>query len=143
MNNAVQNLILRALRIGAGESMRLDEIKKNRKVIFPGDEVWFPKDDWINDVVVSITADQTTVRIIAIIAKKPGNGSFSRLIDGIFDAHMTPVVIEAMGVMPAIMRRWGWNNIQVGSGWESENQWRPSRKFRRSRFKAIFSEATP
>lgn len=104
--------------------MRRNESADGHKVIVPGDVTWLPSSDWPGHVVVSQNFRE--VRIIAIIAKVRRNGAFKRLVRGIIEAGLQPVVIEPMFDMPLILRRWGWSGHTVETPSGREEQWRPS-----------------
>jgi len=118
-------LVERAILMGPVEAMRADERVAGNSPINPGDVDWLPVLDWPDDIVVSMRGKK--VRIIAIKAKYPSNGAFSRLITDIAKAGLTPIIVEPMFVMPDILKRWGWSRQIIGSGFEREEQWRPSR----------------
>lgn len=115
----------RLMRIGPVEAMLEDERAAGNAIIRPGTVDWFPTLDWPDDVVVSTRNE--LVRIVAIKARRPGNGAFSRMITGIAADGRTPLVVEPMFNMPGILSRWGWSRQVVGLGFEKEEQWRPTR----------------
>lgn len=106
------------------EIMRRDEISKGNTVIVPGDRLWLSADDWDSTIIVSQKGRE--IRLIAILARDPGTGAFRRTVTGILGAGLVPVIIEPMGVMAIILRRWNWSKRIVGSGFmHREEQWRP------------------
>lgn len=105
------------------EIMRADEQARGNTVVVPGEVDWLPVEDWHETVVVS-QADRE-VRLIAILAKRPGEGAFRRLVDAIRRAGLTPVVVAPSLEMRATLRRWGWRQRNVGGGWDQEEQWLP------------------
>ncbi len=106
------------------EIMRRDEVAKGNSVIVPGDAPWLSADDWDPTIIVSQSGKE--IRLIAILAKQPGTGAFKRTVAGILGADLVPVVIEPLGSMSVILKRWGWSKRIVGSGFmEREEQWRP------------------
>lgn len=129
----IESIVHRMTTIGIPQGMREDEEAKGHKVIMPGDVPWFFKEDWLEDCVVSL--DGSKVRIILVIAKNQGNGSFSRLTAEIIKAGLLPVVIAPIGqIMPSILERWGWRERVVGSNFsDTENQWFPMRKWKQQR----------
>lgn len=121
LSDAVDRLV----RIGPVEAMREDERAAGNAIILPGMVDWLPALDWPEDIVVATRG--RFVRIIAIKAKHPGTGAFSRMITGIAVAGRIPIIVEPMFDMPDILKRWGWSRRIVGSGFEKEEQWQPSR----------------
>lgn len=106
------------------ESMRAAERERGFRVVLPGEERWLSPDDWDQSVVVS--QDGAEVRLVAILARKPG--SFRRLLASLASHGLRPVVVCPIGpIMPAILAHYGWTMRTLGSGWDAEEQWRPNR----------------
>lgn len=124
MGETLLGAIVRAVRIGPVEAMRQDECAAGHRVVKPGDVPWLSVSDWPDDITVSVTNKQE-VRIVAIRARGPGFGAFSRLIAAIKVHGLTPVVVEPLTHMTDILKRWGWQSTSVGSGFTAEEQWRP------------------
>lgn len=124
---ADQSFFDRAVAILADRSpiwlrMRAQEAARGFRVVAPGKEPWLPAEDWAESVVVSVDRDE--VRLVAILAKRPG--SFRRLLAALNEAKLRPVVVGVIGpIMPEIMKHLNWRCTVVGSGWEAEDQWRP------------------
>ena len=130
-NQAMERLI----RIGPIEAMCEDERAAGFTPVKPGDVPWFSADDWPDDVVVSVKDRE--VRIVAIKAKERGKGALRRLIGAISYAGLTPIIVEPMFDMPAILKRWAWSKRVVGSGFQTEEQWRPDGRWLRERAIAL------
>lgn len=109
------------------EIMRANEREAGYAVVLPGEVSWLSIDDW--DPTVTVSVNDKEVRLVAILAKRPGNGAFRRAVKAILDAGLTPCVIEPTREMRATMRRWNWYPRRVGSGMDSEEQWRPRKSF--------------
>lgn len=108
------------------ELMRDNERKAGFTPLIPGDAPWLPAGDWHDTVVVS--TDHRQVRLVAILAKRPGNGAFRRLVAGIVAAGLKPVVVEPTDEMRKTLRRWGWRGRWHGHGFEtSEERWTPTK----------------
>lgn len=122
----------RLIRIGPVQAMQEDERALGFEPVKPGAVPWLLAEDWPDDIVVSVRGLE--VRIVAIKAKQIGNGAFSRLIAGICYAGLTPIVVEPLFDMPAILRRWGWKPRVTGSGFAREESWRPSHRWMAERF---------
>lgn len=110
--------------------MRDDEAAAGRSIILPGSEPWLSADDW--DATITVSRDGKEVRLVAILAKLPGNGAFRRTVSGILGAGLVPVIIAPAVLMRETMKRWGWAVRHVGSGWDHEEQWRPRKGWRPS-----------
>lgn len=106
--------------------MRGYERKAGYRVVVPGDEPWLPAEDW--DETITVSVDGHKVRLVVILAKRPGTGAFKRLVAGIEKAGLTPCIIEPSREMQATLTRWGWKPRRYGYGLESETQWTPRRR---------------
>ncbi|WP_263353340.1 hypothetical protein [Acidicapsa acidisoli] len=117
-----------AMDKGAYACLCEGEARKGYVAVTPGSVPWLPSGDWPDDIV--ITQKGREVRIVAIYAKEPCNGAFSRMINGILKAGLRPVVVEPMGGMNDIMRAWNWRCREVGSTFDDhERHWFPQRKW--------------
>ena len=117
--------IFAALDAGARieEMMRDDERAAGRKVVVPGEAVWLSAEDWHPTVVVSV--DGRDVRLVAILALRPGSGALTRTVAGIRSAGLRPVIVEPTREMRATCQRWGWRMERHGKGFLSEERWVP------------------
>lgn len=106
----------------------LREAERNRgfRVVVPGDEPWLPAADWHPTVVVSVAGRD--VRLVAILATKPGSGAFTRMVGRILASGLQPVVLCPTYAFSEALRRRGWNQRFVGTGAQAEEHWRPSRR---------------
>lgn len=126
--------------IGGANTMRQFEASRGHQAVFPGEASWLPAADWPEDIVV--TRDGNRVRIVAIYAKEPGCGVFSRLVSNIIRSGLVPVVIAPMGEMVDILTGWGWHRRIVGSTFQDRcDEWFPTRKWRQERVNSAASEA--
>jgi hypothetical protein len=128
MRTAAIDRLIAALASGRRvyEVMREDERRAGRTVIVPGDVEWLPAADWDETVVVSLDGQQ--VRLIAILAKNPGNGAFRRLIAAICAAELVPIISTPTNEMRETLKRWGWKGKIHGWGEQSEELWKPRTK---------------
>lgn len=111
--------------LGAAGRMMDMERARGHRLVFVGDNIPFslPLSHWHGNAVIAL--DGIEVRIVAIWAKHQGQGAFTRLIDNIKAAGLTPVVLTPIGdAMPAILKKWGWVRTDVGEGFKHEEQWR-------------------
>lgn len=107
------------------EVMREDERSSGFAVVVPGDTAWLSSTDWDETVVVS--TDGKDVRLVAILAKRPGNGAFNRLIAGIEACGLRPVIVAPTREMAATCIRRGWTRSFHGHGFLREERWHPKR----------------
>lgn len=124
----VIDTIMRAIADGPGNCMRDAEAERGNVVLRPGDVAWLSPKDWPDDIVVSQRGDE--IRIVALCAKHPHSGSFSRLVRGIGSHGLVPVVVCPFAQMEDILKRWGWKKQIVGSTFKDrEELWRPTAKW--------------
>lgn len=118
--------------MSAYDVMQREENLRGYKCIQPGQVTWLPVEDWPDDVIVSIRAKN--IRIVAIYARNPGLGAFSRLIDAILAAGFHPIVSEPCFKMNEILRRWGWEYRIRGTTFETREVIAyPGEKWKRKR----------
>jgi hypothetical protein len=121
MSRPQKEFMARVLEIGPVAAMFEDEMFEGflpvARDVFP----WFTSEDWDDSVV---TMKGTTVRLIAVASRR--EGALSRMITGLAQAGLTPVVVEPFSHMQAILRRWGWTEEIVGEGINRQQCWRPS-----------------
>lgn len=128
----IQQMITQIFEQAAGrpmcEVMREDEEDAGYTTVLPGSEPWLSADDWDESIVVSRSKKE--VRLIALMAKHPGSGAFTRTVNGIIDAGLIPVILAPVRDMRETVKRWNWAPRHVGSGWNHEEQWRPRKGWR-------------
>src|SRR5580704_8327521 len=95
-----------AIEFGPLVAMRCHELLKGGRLIRTGSVDWLPSCDWVDDMLVSQIGEE--VRLIAIEAKAPGTGAFSRLIASVGRAGLRPVVLCPFSEMEEILVRWRW-----------------------------------
>jgi hypothetical protein len=118
---------------GASATMRRHEVARGHELVLPGTTPWLPAADWDPGIVVSITG-RRRVRIVAIYARQPGTGAFSRMVDGILLAGLHPLIVEPTGIMDLILDRWGWHQRTVGKSFrDRETQWFPTAGWKAAR----------
>ncbi len=104
--------------------IREDETEAGNRVVMPGDAPWFSADDWSSDSVVSI--DRRRVRLILIVAKRPGTGAFTRLVARILASGLKPIVLAPTREFQAMLLRRGWRRKVFGTGLRHEERWEPA-----------------
>jgi hypothetical protein len=75
-----------------GSNLRRFEIEQGFTLVIAGNAAWFDAEDWTGRTIIS--QDKRRVRLVALEARNPGHGAFTRLIAGIFEAGLTPVLVE-------------------------------------------------
>ena len=111
---------------GAGGLLRDGEIQLGARLLPVGttDPILLPVDDWDPGTIVS--ALENEIRLVALLARRPGTGAMRRLVEAIKARGLVPVVVAPMGsTMPAIMRHWGWRKTIVGPAHDKVDEWRP------------------
>lgn len=103
--------------------MRQAERTSGYQVVVPGEVNWLPLEDWDPSIVVSL--DDNKVRLVAILARNPGNGALRRLICAIKTHGMVPQIIAPTFEMRATVKRWGWRMRMKGMGFEAQEIWYP------------------
>jgi len=135
MTEAEQEMLRLAellVTLGPVEAIRLGERERGFEPIFPGERVWFPAADWSPRDIASVKGHE--VRIVAIMARHPGSGAFSRLITNIAKRQLVPIVVEPLfRRMPDILLRWGWKQTIVGDGRARQETWRPTAEWIKQR----------
>lgn len=114
-----------------GETMRRFEESAGWRIVLPGDADWLPKRDWIEDVVVSQLKNE--VRLVAIVARRPGHGALSRAITAMAKAGLKPIIVQPTGMALAILCRWGWKSTNIGDGFGSYRVWKPTQEWLKER----------
>jgi hypothetical protein len=104
--------------------MREEERAAGRQVVVPGEVDWLSVDDWHPTIVVSV--DGRDVRLVAILALRPGSGALTRTVAAIRSAGLRPVIVEPTREMRETCRRWGWRVERHGDGFDSEERWMPA-----------------
>lgn len=99
--------------------MLAEEVAMGYRPVPVGSVAWLPLADWHPRDVVS--TNSVEVRIVAILARRPGTGALRRLIAGIEREGLRPVVVCPLPDMRRIMHRWGWSCVVIGD----ETQCRP------------------
>lgn len=125
--------ILRLLTGGGNGAENLCAIERARgnAIVAVGTVPWLSAKDWGPRDVVALDGDE--VRIVAIAATRPGRGAFRRLLIGIEEAGLKPVVICPFETMRGILERWGWSETRTGTDFESRSdEWRPPEGWRAS-----------
>ena len=104
--------------------MRDDERSAGNVVVLPGSEPWLSLEDWDPSIVVSRRGKE--IRLVALLARHPGQGALRRTVTGIIGAGLVPIIVEPSAEMRATVKRWRWKRRLIGSSFEDrEEHWLP------------------
>jgi len=95
------------------------------EIVRPGDMPWLSTSRWHPATIVSIKGRR--VRLVALMAAKPGSGALLQLISDLTAAGLEPVIVEPSDQLAATLVRWGWKRRQIGKGFKSQEIWYPRR----------------
>ena len=76
--------------------------------------IWLNRGDW-NEIVVSMDKEGR-IRLVLLDAKQPGTGAFTRLVAGILQAGLTPVIVEPIGLLETWCVKHGWRSRRLKHG---------------------------
>ena len=107
---------------------RMGDLEREKGFVpIPYGSAWpvtFSDAEW-EDGVISVDAERNEIRLVAIRARVERRGALRRLLGRIAKAGYQPVIVEPIGpVMPALMRRWGWDCTLVEHSNEVNEEWR-------------------
>lgn len=107
--------VAQLLEFGGPDTMGAEiishEQKRGFKIIRPGEVEWFPLARWKTRSIASL--DVLRVRLVALDAIVPGQGSFTALIKDIRSAGLFPVVVEPNNRLAESLKRWGWKHRRI------------------------------
>lgn len=122
LDQAINRLLLGGPEM-IGAFIIAHEIAHGFTVIRPGDVEWFPLAQWDRRSIASICGQR--VRLVALDARNPGQGSLRALIAAIERAGYVPVIVEPSNRLTASLKRWGWKHRRLRRGSEAESIWYP------------------
>lgn len=82
--------------------------------------------EWSPDSVISfVNAPDLPifVRLMLIIAEKPGTGAFTRLVANMARVDLVPLVIDPTDEFYAMLHRRGWRELLIGETFEERECW--------------------
>jgi len=106
-----------------GDKLRANEVLMGFSVVT--EARWFNEDDW--DRWTIITQDKNRIRLVALSARNPGTGAFTRLIDKIMREGLIPVVVEPNERLTEWCRRHWYRKRNSGQGVLRHEIWYPKR----------------
>jgi len=108
--------------VEAAYNLRQLEAEQGFEVI--DDAPWLNKSDW-REIVVS--QDSRRIRLVLLDAMFPGKGAFTRLIAGIWEAGLTPVIVEPNQSLIDWCNRHDYRSKIVGKKQLRHEVWYPRR----------------
>jgi hypothetical protein len=87
------------------------------------DAVWYDRKDWTRHTIIS--RDNNRIRLVALEAKKPGKGAFTRLIANIQSAGLVPVLVEPNQTLIDWCNRRDYRSRRMGKGTLAHTIWYP------------------
>lgn len=81
---------------------------------------WLKLSEW-NEIVISRQEDR--IRLVLLDARFPGKGALSRLIAGIKEAGLHPVIVEPIGLLEGWCEKHGWRRKSIGRGEHRQVIW--------------------
>ena len=125
--NLAQEMTLRSAlamsRDELGDRLRVGEVKMGFSIITQAR--WLDPDDWDQWTIVS--QDAKRIRLVALSARHPGNGAFTRLIDKIMREGLVPVVVEPNERLAEWCRKHWYRKRNCGHGALRHEVWYPKR----------------
>jgi hypothetical protein len=82
---------------------------------------WLNRNEW-EEIVVS-TDKEGRIRLVLLDAKEPKTGAFTRLLEGIYKAGLTPVIVEPIGFLEEWCRQHGWRSRRLRHGSDQQKVW--------------------
>jgi hypothetical protein len=123
--NFASEMYLRSLmsmsREQIGQRMITAELAQGFEIVREAD--WLQWDDWSDYSIFS--KDHDRIRLVAIEAKRPGKGAFTRLIAGIVDRHLVPVLVEPNRTLIDWCLRHDYRSRRIGKGSFTHEVWYP------------------
>lgn len=105
-----------------------NERQQGYKIVRPGEASWLPLSDW--DLSSIVSTNGFRVRLVALCARNPGTGAFTRLIEATKREGMVPVVVEPFNDLAQVLKRWKWKSRLIGRGKYVHRVWYPRTPWR-------------
>jgi hypothetical protein len=107
-------------RAELGERMRSTELEQGFTIV---DAQWIDWNDWMESTI--ITQDGKRIRLVALEAREPGKGAFTRLIAKIWKAGLIPVIVEPNRSLTDWCLRHDYRCRRIGKGRFAHEVWYP------------------
>jgi hypothetical protein len=106
-----------------GEKIRQGEVKCGFSIVT--EARWLDPDDWDRWTIIS--QDGNRIRLVALSARQPHTGAFTRLIDRIICDRHVPVVVEPNEFLTQWCRKHWFRKRMCGQGELRHVIWYPKR----------------
>jgi hypothetical protein len=106
-----------------GDRMRMCEVRQGFSIV--SEAQWLDWNDWDRWTIIS--QDQKRVRLVALQAKNPGTGAFTRLIDAIWRSSLVPVLVEPNQLLIDWCHRHQFRKRTIGRKEFRHDVWYPKR----------------
>jgi hypothetical protein len=106
-----------------GERMRSTEREQGFTIVTAAP--WLDPNDWTPATIIA--ADGKRIRLVALEAKNPGHGAFTRLIAKIQAAGLVPVIVEPSRSLIDWCLRHDYRERRIGKGHLVHTIWYPRR----------------
>lgn len=106
-----------------GDKMRECEVLQGFTIV--SEAKWLERADWDQWTIVS--QDSRRIRLVALSARQPGKGAFTRLIAEIFKAGLVPVLVEPNQSLIDWCHRHQFRKRTIGRGQFKHDVWYPKR----------------
>lgn len=126
MNFATEATIRSALALSKeelGEKIKASERAQGFTIVEAAR--WLDPEDWDRWTIVS--QDRLRIRLVALSARIPYSGAFTRLIERIVREQMVPVVVEPNDFLQAWCRKHWFRKRTSGQGAFRQTVWYPQR----------------
>jgi len=126
MNLATEVTIRSALALSReelGDKIKATEVAQGFSIVETAR--WLDPEDWDRWTIVS--QDHRRIRLVALSARIPYSGAFTRLIDRIVCEQMVPVVVEPNEFLTAWCRKHWFRKRSSGRGQFKATIWYPKR----------------
>lgn len=96
-------------------------------LVTPGTVEWLRRPDWHHDTVISLDgrAQKTVVRLVLLVAMRPGSGTLRRLLSELWFRDLIPAVIEPHARLANFLYRYGYSPRRAWRGRMGWQEWRP------------------
>lgn len=125
MMNFAQEMTARSLLSGSNAEIgeRIRQTERMQGFVIVNHAPWLDWDDWSDRSIFSTHLRR--VRLVAIEAKKPGNGAFTRLIERIEACRLIPTLVEPNQSLIDWCKRHDYRERHMGKGQFRQTVWYP------------------
>jgi hypothetical protein len=85
---------------------------------------WLPDKDWHEDTVASLVWQRAgAFRLVLAVARKPGNGAFTRLASRCKRSNCVLIVVDPTKEFAAMLERRGFVGLDIGETFDERERW--------------------